>query len=80
VALWATIVLQALVTVVYCVTQLAQCYSAISPKGPTDIKKTQCLMPSQVWSFTYAGISMFNLQSSAGTVLHVAGPTNALNL
>jgi len=56
-ALWTTIVLQALVMIVYCVVQLAQCHSAISRK--IDIKQTQCLTPSQVWSFTYVSISEF---------------------
>ncbi|KAK3373094.1 hypothetical protein B0T24DRAFT_249764 [Lasiosphaeria ovina] len=56
VAIWATIVLQAIIMILYCVVQLAQCQSVISNK--INIKQSQCLMPSHVWSFSYAYISL----------------------
>lgn len=56
--LWAATMLQAASMIVYCVVQLVQCHSAISRK--VEIKQTQCLTPSQVWSFTYVSVSKFS--------------------
>ncbi|KXX77649.1 hypothetical protein MMYC01_205976 [Madurella mycetomatis] len=54
--IWSTIVLQALLMLVYDTVHLAQCRSVITRKAKIDT--TSCLTPDQVWSFTYANISV----------------------
>ncbi|GAB1317803.1 Rhodopsin domain-containing protein [Madurella fahalii] len=54
--IWAVIVLQALFMITYDAVHLTQCRSVISQKVRVDT--TSCLTPSQVWSFTYANISV----------------------
>lgn len=52
--LWATVVLQAILIIMYYVVELVQCHSVVSKQ--VDIKQTQCLSPSQIGTFNYASI------------------------
>jgi len=54
VLIWVTIVLQALITIMYYVVQFAQCTSVISEK--LRMQDSKCLSPSHVWGFTYATV------------------------
>jgi hypothetical protein len=55
VAIWATIALQVAVMLMYIIAQLVQCNSVIARK--IKIQESQCLTPSQIWSYTYASTS-----------------------
>lgn len=55
VAIWATIALQVAVMLMYIIAQLVQCNSVIAHK--IKIQESQCLTPSQIWSYTYASTS-----------------------
>jgi hypothetical protein len=57
VAIWATICLQIAVMMMYIIAQLVQCKSVIAHK--IQIKESQCLTPTQIWSYTYASNSKF---------------------
>ncbi len=52
--LWATIVLQVLLFVIYDIVQLIGCNSVLMAR--VSIKQSQCLTPKEVWGFTYANI------------------------
>lgn len=56
VAIWATIVLQVAVMLMYIIAQLVQCNSVLARK--IKIQDSQCLTPSQIWSYTYASTSI----------------------
>ncbi|KAK1759070.1 hypothetical protein QBC47DRAFT_436573 [Echria macrotheca] len=55
-ALWSILGLQIVYILVYIVAQVVQCESTIAHR--IGIKQSQCLTPSQVWSFTYVSISI----------------------
>lgn len=60
VAIWATICLQIAVMMMYIIAQLVQCKSVIADK--IQIKESQCLTPTQIWSYTYASNSKFQFR------------------
>jgi len=76
VAIWATIALQVAVMLMYIIAQLVQCNSVIAHK--INIKESQCLTPSQIWSYTYASTSEFSSVAHTQAVVSLTLPGIAI--